>query len=88
MSENKKQETGRADVGKSTMVEVEVYRAISIDGVAIRPNIEDPRGGKRQIVNATRAIIPRERAIAFGPRAVKIVASAPDDAQIGVIAAE
>jgi len=74
------------DDGESTLVVAEIYHAIGFGGVSIRPVIEDPRGGKQQIIKPVRAIIPREVAVANGEAMVKIIASAPDDAKIGVIA--
>ncbi len=81
--EDKKKKTPADADGESKMVCVRVKRAIVIGGVKLAPVVD----GKK--VTPVEAIIPRERAIAYGKDDVDILADAADaadDAPIGVVA--
>ena len=69
--------------GKSKMVKVRLSRAVAFEGVAVRPIVDakDPRK-----ITPVIAILPRVVAEGYSKAAVEILADAPDDAKIGVVA--
>ncbi|HUW99375.1 MAG TPA: hypothetical protein VMY35_00215 [Phycisphaerae bacterium] len=76
----------QTDKDKSVNVIVEVLHAIAFDGVHISPKIDDPRGGKPPTITPVKAVIPRNLAESYGPKYVKVIGDAPDDAKIGLVA--
>jgi len=75
----------RRDDGTSALVRVTVKRAINIDGLVIRPAIDDSsrNAGRPPVIAPIEAVIPRRVVRSYGPDYVEVIASAPPDAVIG-----